>query len=342
MSAERSEDAPGVAVPIVTAHDVARLAGVSQSAVSRAFTPGASISARMRARVTQAADQLGYRPNVLARSLSTGRSRIVGIVMGNVENPFFPLALDQMSLLLSEHGYRLLLFTGEVNVRADHQVEELLRYRVDAIILLSAMLSSKLAGECRKAGIPVILFNRTSARSQHAFSVTGDNAGGGRAIARHLVERGYRRPAYLAGYPDSSTSQAREAAFAQALAEAGRAQPLRAEGGFTQAGAAQAMRALLQAPERPDAVFCANDHMALVALQVARHEFALEPGRDIGIVGFDDIPMAGWPSFALTTYSQPVEAMAREAVGFVAALGQADAPRHVVVPGQLVVRASTR
>ena len=327
---------------IATAHDVARLAGVSQSAVSRAFTSGASISPRMRQKVVEASDRLGYRPNLLARSLITRRSNIVGVGMGNVENLFFPLALDKLSSRLAQRGLQLLLFTAEANAQVDRQIEELLRYRVDAIVLLSAVMSSRLAGECRKAGIPVILFNRTARHSASMFSVTGDNVGGAHAIGRYLLEAGYRRMAFMAGYEDSSTSRARETGFREFLAGQGVAAPIRATGEFTQAGAIRAARELLSRRKRPDVIFCANDQMALATIEIARHEFGLDVGRDIGVVGFDDIPMAAWPSFALTTYSQPIDAMADQAAQFIARLDQPPRERHAIVAGDLMIRASTR
>lgn len=327
---------------IATAHDVARLAGVSQSAVSRAFTQGASISSRMRRKVLNAATELGYRPNILARALITRRSKIVGLTMGNVENPLLPLVLDKLSTRLSEQGFRLLLFTAKINAQVDKQIEEFLRYRVDAIILLSTVMSSWLADECHKAGIPVILFNRTVKRLGGMCGVTSDNDRGGREIGRHLLEAGYKRFAFMAGYEDSSTSQMREHGFTECLMEARVPAPIRVIGDSTHAGAVRAARELLSLKKRPDAIFCANDQMACATVDVARYEFGLEPGKDVGIVGFDDIPMASWPSFSLTTYSQPIDEMAVKTVDFIDQLGKKAPHRQMVVPGKLIVRSSTR
>src|SRR5436309_2204360 len=142
-----------------SAHDVARIAGISQAAVSRAFTPGASISEAMRAKVLIAAKELGYRPNLLARSLIKGRSDIIGMVVGNARNPFFTVALDAMSSRLRQAGRHLLVFTGESNATADVQVEDLLKYRVDGLVLMWTTVSPSLAEQCRDEGIPMIFFN---------------------------------------------------------------------------------------------------------------------------------------------------------------------------------------
>lgn len=323
-----------------TAHDVARLAGVSQSAVSRAFTKGASISADKRQRIIAAADKLGYRPNILARSLIKGESKVVGVVFGHFDNPFFTHALEHFSEELARRGLRMLLFTAETNATVDEQVAELLSYRVSAVVLMAVNLSSKLAEECARSNIPVVLFNRTTENDRAAFAVTGDNSGGAAAIAEHLVRTGRRRIAFMAGYEDSSTSRQREAAFVAALSSAGLAEPpRRVVGHYSREGAVSATRALFAAAAgRPDAVFCANDWMAIAALETLRLEFGIEPGRDCAIIGFDDIPMARWPSFTLTTFSQPVAPMVASAVAFIT--GQGGQQRHVVIPGELVVRGS--
>lgn len=319
-----------------TAHDVARLAGVSQSAVSRAFTKGASVSAKTREKIVAAASTLGYRPNILARSLTMESSKLVGMVVGNFDNPFFAAALDRFAASLSQHGLRTLLFRAEPNATVDEQVAELLSYRVRAVILLAVNLSSTLAAECARSGIPVVLFNRTTEKDQSGSTVTGDNAAGAAAIAARFVATGKRRIAFMAGYEDSSTSRQREAAFRAALAAAGRPEPRRAIGYYTRAGAIAATRTLFSDPgDRPDALFCANDMMAIAAIETMRG-MGLEPGRDCAVAGFDDIAMASWPSFALTTYSQPIDAMVAQAVAFI--MDEAAGQRDVVIAGELKLR----
>jgi DNA-binding LacI/PurR family transcriptional regulator len=322
-----------------TAHDVARLAGVSQSAVSRAFTEGASISAAKRETIIAAAAQLGYRPNILARSLNKGSSKVVGVVFGHFDNPFFANALERFADELGRRGLRMLLFTAETNATVDEQVTELLSYQVSSVILMAVNLSSKLAAECARSNIPVVMFNRTTEEETSAFAVTGDNEAGAAAIARHLLATGRRRIAFMAGYDDSSTSRQREAAFKAALAGGGLGEPRRVVGHYSRAGAVEATRALFAHPAgRPDALFCANDLMAIAAIETLRGDYGLEPGRDCAVAGFDDIPMASWPSFALTTFSQPVDEMVARAVSLIC--GEDAEERHVVVGGRLMLRKS--
>ena len=334
---------PGALQRHATATDVARLAGVSQSAVSRAFTPGASIAEETRQRIRDAARQLGYRPNAIARSLTTRRSRIIGVAAAYLQNHFYPEVIEALSKGLQARGYHLLLFTPDAGRHADPQLEEVLAWRVDGLILASTTLSSALAEQCRAAGIPVLLFNRTS-RSAEVSSVTGENERGGRLIAQFLLAGGHQRLAFLAGIENSSTSRDREKGFAGWLAAQGLPPPLREVGLYDFEAASAAARRLLGRVDRPDAIFCGNDHMATAVAEVARHEFGLRVPRDLSLVGFDDTGPARWPSFSLTSFSQPLQPMVDAAVALICEMiEQPAAPtRHELIRGELVVRGSAR
>jgi len=329
-------------LPAPSAHDVARLAGVSQAAVSRAFNPDTSISDATRAKVLRAAKELGYRPNLLARSLITGRSGIIGVVIGNPRNPFFLEALDALSKRLSQAGRHLLVFTASANSDSDQLVEDLLKFRVDSLVLMSATLSSGLANQCRAEGIPVIFFHRRGRVTKGFASVTGANNLGAGRVAEHLVAQGYRRPAFMGGLENSSTSREREEGFAAGIAASGLPSPDKAWGNYDRAGAFVAARQLLSLRPRPDAIFCANDMMALATIEIARHEFGLAIGRELGVAGFDDIEGACWPSFSLTTYSQPIEGMIEKVMEIILDPAGVSANPHIVVEGELKVRDSTR
>lgn len=326
-----------------TAHDVARLAGVSQSAVSRCFTPGASISEETRQRVRAAAEQLGYRPNLIARSLITRRSTLIGVVIPDLDNPFYANVLDTLSAMLKAAGFRILLFSAPLGESPDPVLDEVLNYRVAALILVSSSLSSGFAEECQRVGLPVVQLNRTS-RSPSVSSVVGDNKGGAKAIAQFLLDGGHRRFAFIAGLESSSTSQERETAFVAALKKGGAALDARVVANYTYAGAQAATRELLGAVNPPDAIFCANDYMAIAAITTARDEFGARVGEDLSIVGFDDMPMAAWPEFSLTTYRQPAQDMCARAVAIIQTQidGQQDTGVHDVIRGELLVRGSAR
>ncbi|MFT4077403.1 MAG: LacI family DNA-binding transcriptional regulator [Asticcacaulis sp.] len=326
-----------------TAYDVARLAGVSQSAVSRTFTVGASVSEGTRLKVLEAAQKLKYRPSHMASSLKTRRSYIVGLAVTHLDNQFYPPIIEKLSEALRQAGYRILLFVTHGDINFDPALDELLRYRVDALILASTSLSSALAQDCRDAGVPVVMVNNVDPESAIA-SVAGDNYKGGETIAAFLHAGGHQRYGYISGVESSSTSREREAGFNSFFASQGLPPPVRAISNYRPESGMTAARHLLASPTPPDALFCVNDQMAIAAMEVARHEFGLEVGRDISIVGFDNTAMSAWPSFSLTTYSQPADQLVASTMTLLeAVMERTDAPiEHVIVPGQLIVRTSAR
>lgn len=326
-----------------TIGDVAALAGVSRSAVSRAYTPGAHVSPANRERIAAAAKALGYRPNLIARSLSTRRSNTIAVAMTRLENSFHADLLQHLGHELQERGLQMLLFLTDPDSDPDPPIDALLRHRVDAIVLSAVRFSSDFAAECRAAGVPVLMVNRTAA-DVDVSTVVGENFEGGRLVADLFARAGHTRPVFVSGFENSSTSREREQGFRAGLADAG-LEPLNTvDGRFDQKHTAGAMRDLLAGPVPPDAVFCANDHMAVAALQVARHEFGLTVGRDISIAGYDDSIIAALPDIGLTSIAQPAALLARAAAQALDALvaDPAAQARHHVVACSLVERTSTR
>jgi DNA-binding LacI/PurR family transcriptional regulator len=326
-----------------TSFEVARVAGVSQSAVSRAFTPGASISERTRKKVLKAAKVLGYRPNALARSLTTSKSRIIAVVIAYFENQFYPDLLGELSRKLHAQGYQILLFTGFLDRDSDDLLAQVLQYQVDGIILLSTTLSSHFSDECATIGVPVVLVNRTTAED-NVSSVTCDNVKGGELVGNFLLAGGHKRFAYVAGTPNSSTNRDRELGYFRSLQLAGIRNPIKIEGHYRWDGAAEAARKLFAGASKPDAIFCANDHMALAVMDVVRYEFGMRIPAEVSIVGFDDALAARWPSYNLTTVEQPVTMMAGGAVQLLLGQlsGEMAAPSHTILPSNLVVRSSAK
>ena len=328
--------------PTVTSADVARVARVSQSAVSRTFTRGASVSDDTKRRVMQAANDLGYRPNALARSLISGKSRIIGVLVAYLDNQFYPTVLEQLSRSLQAKGYRVMLFMSDPGDQ-DEVVQDMLQYQVEGVVMASAHLSSGLAQRCADNGIPVVLFNRYIASSP-ANSVTSDNLEGGRLVGNFLVDGGHKRISFIAGYEDSSTSRDREAGFYKGLAERGVVCHSRAVGAYTQEKAAAAVRELFSQLEKPDAIFVANDHMAFSVMDVLRAEMGLRIPEDVSIVGYDDVPQAKWKGYDLTSVEQPSQPMINETIKILLEQieNRAVSKKAAVLPARLVVRGSAR
>lgn len=327
----------------VTSLEVARRAGVSQSAVSRVFTPGASASKKTVAKVREAANELGYRPNVLARAMVSGRSRIIGVVVAYLENQFYPEALEKLSNALQEKGYHVLIFMAAQTAGIiDDVVEEILDYQVDGIVTASVAMSSDLSNRCRMAGVPMVLFNRS--QDDAAMSaVTSDNLAGGRKVAKFFLAAGHRKIGYIAGWEGASTQRDREAGFVKTLNNAGVQLHAREVANFTHKGAADAAHRMF-ANDPPDAVLVANDHMAFAVMDTLRFELGLTVPGDVSVVGYDDVPAAAWPAYNLTTVRQPANRMVAETVDILLAKinNPSTAPRRIEIDGPLILRGSAR
>ncbi len=326
-----------------TSYQVAKLAGVSQSAVSRCFKPGASVSKKMRTRIMKAVEDLGYRPNAIARSLISKRSNMVGIVMADVRNPFYPAALDIFVRKLQEQGQKSMLLMASRDQQIDVVLPQLLEYQVDGVVITSATLSSDMADLCVEMGIPVVLFNRYVPDTQ-ANSICCDNARAARRVADFLVETGHRRLAYIAGVEDTSTNRDREEAFRSQISKNKLAAPISAVGNYTYDGGFDAALTLLAGKEKPEAIFCANDIMAMGAMDALRYKMGINIPDDVSIIGFDDIENAQWPTYDLTTVRQPVQRMVERTISNLLERAESPSTPQVteLLDGELIVRGSTR
>ncbi|MCF6127233.1 LacI family DNA-binding transcriptional regulator [Mesorhizobium sp. M7A.F.Ca.CA.001.07.2.1] len=330
--------------PRLTVKDLARDLGMSVSTVSRAFHADAVIAKGTRDVVLNRAREIGYSPNPFARSLITKKTRIVGVVVADIKNPFYPEVLTRLTTELRAIDMNVMLVAADQSGEVDQALRLLLNYQPDLAIILAATLSSEAAQECRNAGTPVIFFNRLSA-DDHAFGISCDNILGGRSIADYLADTGHRRLAYIAALADASTNVARHRGFSERAVERGLAVPAVIDAGqFSYHAGYEAACKLRDLEEMPDGVFCANDILAIGFLDGVR-ELGLNVPDDLSIVGFDDIEMAHWPSHGLTTVKQPIEKMLEATISLAKELGT-NAGREPVVqmiaPGAVIERATTR
>ncbi len=327
-----------------TSQDVARRAGVSQPTVSRVFTPGVKVSEDLDKRVRQAASELGYRPNTLARSLITGQSMTIGLIVAYLDNPFYTEALEKLSRTLKERGYNIMIFMAANHAAdVDAVVNDLLDHQVDGIILASVSMSSKLTERLAEEGVPLILFNRGHSDNSLS-SVTSTNFAGGQKVAEFLVAGGHSRIAHISGWQGASTGRDRQAGFVAGLANAGMTPFAVVDGLFSRDAAAAAVRGLFADSQTPDAIFVGNDHMAFAVMEVIERELELSIPGDVSIVGYDDVGMASWPSFELTTMRQPANRMVDAVVAQLLAqiAGQSPHPVQTEIDGPLMVRKSAR
>jgi DNA-binding LacI/PurR family transcriptional regulator len=294
-----------------TSYDVARLAGVSQSAVSRCFRPGNSLSAEKRKVILKAAAKLGYEPNVFASSLITKRSNLVAVLISNLTNLYYPQVLAELTQRLDAQGVRVLLFALQKERDAGDMLSQIWRYRVDGAIS-AARLTPEHLSQFERHRVPVVLYNRYS-ENDTVPAVFCDSIGGERLLVDRLVQAGHKRFVVLAGPEDSYVGNQRVEGALVRLAHHGLTAVV-LPGRFDHESGAEGLRTAMAMKESPDALICANDLMAIGAIDAARAEFGLSVPAELSIVGFDGVGPAAWPSYRLTTIRQPVRRMTEAAV----------------------------
>ena len=296
-----------------TSYDVAQVAGVSQSAVSRVFKRGASASQAMRERVLAAADAVGYRPNAIARGLITQRSNMVAVVISRMTNLFYPELLVQLTQEFSKHGIRVLLFALEHEREVDAVLEPMLQYQVDGIVT-AAMLTPEQLDLLSNAEVPVILYNRHSLDGL-AMAVRCNQEEGERWLVSQLAAAGHRRFAIISGPEDSTVSLERTSGAMRKLAELGLSEVRVVGGDYSyESGRAGFATIIEQSGQVPDAVIAANDAMAIGCIDAAREQFGLSVPEALSVVGFDGVGPARYAAYNLTTVQQPVERMTQATV----------------------------
>jgi DNA-binding LacI/PurR family transcriptional regulator len=295
-----------------TSYDVAMRAGVSQSAVSRCFRPGASIAPATRAKVMAAAKALNYRPNAIASGLITKRSGFVAVIISNLTNLYYPEVLSELSKRLSDAGLRVLLFSLDAESDVDDMLEQVWRFRVDGAIV-AARLSQAQLQEFGANGVPVVLYNRTG-EGEPVPSICCDSMAGERQLVDHLAQSGHRCFGLISGPEDNTVSRDRIRG-AQARLDALGLKATVVTGAFDyDSGKSGMTRLREQLGNKLDAVICANDLMAIGAIDAARGTLNLKVPEDVSIVGFDGVGPGQWDSFKLTTVRQPVRRMTQAAV----------------------------
>ncbi len=289
----------------VTARQVADRAEVSISAVSRAFTIGASVAPATQRKILKAAEALGYQPNVMARSLMTGRTELIGLVSNNFDNPAFMEIFDLFTRRLQDHGLRPLLANLSGNSDPEKAIAMLRQYNVDGVIVASSTVSPAFIEGCLAAQIPLVhAFGRNSGKPS-IHIVGADNLQGGRVAAQVLLDHGYREVAFLGGPRSASSTADRLKGFRAGLRKMDLEPVIEVfADSYSHENGRQVMQQLL-AENKFEVVFCGDDILAMGALDACKESGKSVP-NDIGILGFNDIAMASWAAYALSTIRQPI------------------------------------
>lgn len=321
--------------------DVARRAKVSKSLVSMVTRGENGVSPASREAILRAIDELGYRPNLMARSLVQRRTRLLGVTISDLRNPFFGSVVAGIQERARELDYQVLFNTGDRDpAREEAAIESLLQLRVDGLILASPRVDDELVTGIA-ASVPVVVLNRETSDSA-TDSVTNDNMHGARLAVEHLAGLGHRRIAFISGGPGAG-ARIRADGYRDAMRSLGLGEHIQvAEGAHTEDGGERGARELLGSPPLPTAIFASNDLCAIGTMN-ALEEAGLRIPDDVSLVGYDNTSLAALRHISLTSIHQPGGDMGRSAVDRLAEriASERVAPRHDVVTPSLVVRSTT-
>ncbi|OOG62710.1 LacI family transcriptional regulator [Sinorhizobium sp. A49] len=323
----------------VTAEEVAKRAGVSRSAVSRTFTPGASVSQAVRRKVLKAARELGYRVNRLAQGLNNDRSNLIGVVGTNLSAPFISKQLDLLSIGLLRRGLQCLLLNA-ADARKDIAplIELLFEFRAQAIVVLSGEPPSSIVDECIANGVRLILVNQRLDRTDTNMVLSDDSHGADLAALR-LIAAKCQKVAVVSSASQTPAQVRRATAFTQRMQTAGVEVVAWSDGPTGYESGYQAGCDLLR-DQKIDGAFCVTDLLALGFLDAARIEMHRRVPQDVSVIGFDDIPQAGWKSYELTTIVQSLSTLTENVL--TALETDEPATRLQVVPVSMVERKTVR
>ena len=332
----------------VSIKDIAKAAGVSHSTVSRALSNSPLVKAETKARIQRLAQEMGYTPDAIARSLVTQKTRTVGVVVTTITDPFVAEVVQGIEDTAQENDYSVILASSASEPERELAAVEMLRAkRVDSLIVTSSRVGALYLEHLERLSVPVVLVNNHNRQSgRYTFSVSVDNQHGGHLATEHLIKQGHHRIGYVSGPANHSDDAERLAGCCQALDEAGIAfdPALVVPGNGRLDGGGRALHTLAGLAEPVTAVFCYND-MTAIGLISAAWKAGISVPEHLAVVGFDDVPLAAHTYPPLTTIAQPQHEMGRQAMDMALALmnaGDSITPfSDVEVKGELVVRETT-
>ncbi len=329
--------------PFNTSKDVAKLAGVSQSTVSRVFVPGSSVSEKTKQKVYAAAKTLNYRPNAFARSLTTNESKLIGLVFPDTDYPIHMRTLQFISSELQKKGYSAVLIPWQVDNEDNLSISNIFQYKVDGVIAASATFNKSLYEECESLNIPIVQYARVVEGTKSSY-VISDNYEAGQQAAQFLHSKGVKKAVYLTGNIPTFTNEERKNGFCHEFLALTQQQVIITEATYDYAASLDVIRSLFKENKQLDAIFCATDNLAMAVMDVARFEFGLNIPCDLQVIGFDNIPQSEWLSYELTTFRQDFLRLARESVNII--VDQINNKNFTVIkmmiPVKLIERTTTK
>ena len=320
----------------VTVKDIARKAGVSHSTVSRALHGSTLIAPETTERIQQIADEMGYSPSAAARALKTNRSQVLGVVLSNVDDPFFSEILQGIESGVQGSGYSIFIAAAHRDPEQKQEiVQAMVEHRVDGVIICSTSFSEKQSGQLLQHGVPLVVINNQTAED-FRYSIYHDDVDGSRQVTRHLIELGHRKIAYLGNSLSGRTTLDRLAGFRQEMESNGLAVPAdyvyEIPGSEPEKGI-QAVDHFINLPDRPTALVCFNDMIAIGVLKSLQQRGIRVP-EEFSITGFDNIVFSNYTNPPLTTFDQPKKFIGQKAAELI--LNLLDTTTKTDVPEQKI------
>lgn len=299
-----------------TSVDVARLAGVSQTTVSRAFNNPDSVNPETLQKILQASEELNYVPNILAKNLVSHQTNLIGVIVKDFENPFYTSFVSQISQKLSAVGKKILLFSGTDQKSILDVLREAGSFQVNGLIIASATLSEQLTEQNIPTKIPVVMINRQTT-SKYYCSVASDDIESSRFVADFFISKGFHSFAFITGPDNTPSSIRRQQGYVDRLAEWGYFNVHIIKGEYTYPSGYRAMQELLaRSLSQPTAILCANDLMALGAIDAIKQHGHYRIPEDFSLIGYDDIIESTWKSYQLSSMQLPIHQMINTAFNY--------------------------
>ncbi len=325
----------------INAQDVAEACGVSRSTVSRALTPGLSVAPETRQRILEVAEKIGYRVNPLTRMLARENNELVAIIMSDLINPIRSSIMDTLVGQIQENGMLPLIFKSDSPSKIAGLVDHIIMYKVSVLVVTGYSIPSSVVTRCVREGVPILMLNRGQSKGVPTSVVSCDHLQGGYLAAKALVDSGCSRIAMVSGTPETGANEERIQGFLEGLEAHGLNLWMAEEGVFSYDTGCLAANRILTAESPPDGVFCLNDEIALGFMDTARTNFNLSIPGDVSVVGYDDIPISGWPTYNLSTIRQPTDQLISECVNVIMSLKQApNEQKNIIIPVKLVNRST--
>lgn len=329
----------------VTSKDVAKLAGVSQSSVSRVFSSegGRGVKPEVREKILKVAKEIGYIPNLVARSMSSGKTNLIALIVGDQLGPFYNKIIDLFVEGIQEIGKQCIVFKVPRQERIDDIISKVIQFQVEGVIITSSAVSQVITETCEGNNIPVVLFNKYIPGINISTAYVDPIEGGG-LVADYLLSKGHKSIGYIHFKNETSQEVEKKIGFYSKLRQAGIYNIQEENSDYDYDSGYDAGKRLLNSENIPTAVFCTSDLIAMGVMDAAKNEYSLRVPEDISVIGYDDIKMASWKAYNLTTVRQPIEILVKEAINILKDLIKNNNSEPVIkmIRPELVIRKSSK